>query len=70
MHLEGRSRLLVFETDSDETLVLAPGGRRPFAEQDANNPRTGPITIGERMRDAVEQTIRIRIVLNPSNSSV
>lgn len=47
VHLEGRSRLLVFEADSDETLVLAPAGRRPFAEQDANNPCTGPLTIGE-----------------------
>jgi hypothetical protein len=46
VHLEGRSRLLVFETDGDETLVLAPSGRRPFAQQDVNNPCTGPLTIG------------------------
>jgi hypothetical protein len=46
VHLEGRSRLLVFETDGDETLVLAPSGRRPLAQQDVNNPCTGPLTIG------------------------
>ncbi len=48
VHLEGRSRLLVFETDSDETLVLAPGARRPLAEHNSNNPCTGPLTISER----------------------
>lgn len=47
VHLEGRSRLLVFETDGDETLVLAPSGRKPLAQQDVNNPCTGPLTIGE-----------------------
>lgn len=38
---------MVFETDSDETLVLAPSSRRPLSEQDANNLCTGPITSGE-----------------------
>ncbi len=37
--------MLLFETEGDETMVLAPAARQPFTEYDPN--KTGPLILGK-----------------------